>query len=163
MKPMPLVPRNAEPMDPTLFALDWNVAFEVLMEIVLLSLVLERALALLFESRFFLKVEERREKAGQGSFKPLIAFLVASAGCILWQFDALSILLTQETMTILGSVITGAVVAGGSKGSVKLFHDVLGIYSTSYAEAKMGIKPKTTKKPSNSPPEAKNDATSNPK
>lgn len=141
MPQIPLVPSPLDPMDPNLFALKWDQVFEVLMAVVLLSLVIERALSLLFESKFFLDIETRRDKAGKGSFKPLIAFVVAATACVMWKFDALSVMFSRGAVTYLGCVITGAVVAGGSKGSLKLFRDVLGIYSTSYAEAKGLLKP----------------------
>jgi len=39
----------------------------------------------------------------------------------------------KEKVTFPGVVITGAIVAGGSKGSVKLFRDLLGFRSTAEA------------------------------
>lgn len=42
-------------MDPNLFHLDWERVGEVLATIVVLAFLLERALAVLFESRFFIK------------------------------------------------------------------------------------------------------------
>lgn len=110
-------------MDPNLFHLDAERLTEVLFAIVVLSLLVERALSILFESRFFI---DRFEKK---SLKELIAFAVIAAICWQWDFDALSILLVQEKTSLYGSIITGAIVAGGSKGSVKLFRDILGISS----------------------------------
>lgn len=104
-------------MDPNLFAVDWARTTEVLAVIVLLSFVVERALSLLFESRFFLQRFERR------SLKELIAFGVGVAVCWYWQFDAVSIILVSETTGMVGYILTGAVIAGGSKGSIALFHD----------------------------------------
>jgi len=132
---MPIIPSDGA-LDPNLFALNWNTVFEVLIAIIILAFVLERALALLFESVWFLKFEKRRTQAGRGSFQPLIAFLVAAAVCVLWQFDALSIILLREKVTLLGELITGAVVAGGSKASIKLFRDVLDVKSGAYRAAK---------------------------
>lgn len=132
---MPLIPEDTA-MDPNLFALNWDVVFEVLITIILLSFILERALATLFESRLFLNWEKKKQSESKGSFKPLIAFVLSAIGCVLWQFDALSIILLRDQMTILGAVITGGVVAGGSKGAIALFHDVLDIKSKSYREMK---------------------------
>ena len=42
-------------MDPNLFHLDWERVGEVLTAIIVLAFVLERALAVLFESRLFVK------------------------------------------------------------------------------------------------------------
>jgi hypothetical protein len=110
-------------MDPNLFHVDGERLVEVLFTIIVLSFFVERALSLLFESRFFIN-----RYAGK-SIKELIAFAVSVVVCYVWQFDALSILLVQEKMTIYGEVITGGVIAGGTKGSVKLFRELMGISS----------------------------------
>jgi hypothetical protein len=136
MPAIPLLPPSGDSLDPNLFVLRWDVAFEVLGALVLLSFILERALAVLFESRLFVGLERRRNATRQGTYKPLIAFAVAALACILWKFDAVSIILTREKISILGCLITGAVLAGGSKASVKLFHDVLGVYSSSVRKAR---------------------------
>ncbi len=132
-------------MDPNLFHLDWARTAEVLAAATVLAFVLERALALLFESKFFLLVvqgkklpkegataEGQSPHPGVGTFpiKELIAFVVAAAVCLIWKFDAISMIFLTERTTVLGALITGGVVAGGSKASVKLFHDVMGIKST---------------------------------
>jgi len=49
MENMTLVPTDA-PVDPTLFAVNWDVTFEVLVMIVVLAFFMERALAVLFKS-----------------------------------------------------------------------------------------------------------------
>lgn len=131
MESQSMVPMDRA-LDPTLFAINWDVTIEVLIMIIVLSFVFERALAMLFESDSFLAFEKRRDAAGKGSFKSGIAFVVSALGCYLWDFDALSILLQREHMTTLGEVITGAVVAGGSKASMKLFHDVMDAKSSAY-------------------------------
>ncbi len=138
--------------DPNLFALDWNTVFEVLITIVILAFILERALALLFESPWFLKLEARRKERDRSTFKPLIAFVLAAIGCTLWEFDALSIILVKEHVTVLGAVITGAVVAGGSKASLKLFRDVLDIKSNEYRRAVDGQPPPRSARRNNKRP-----------
>ena len=110
-------------MDPNLFHMDWERLSEVLIGIVVLAFLVERALALLFESRFFI------DRAQGKSFKEVIAFFVAVGVCWIWDFDAFSIIFLKEHVTLLGVVLTGAVVAGGSKASVKLFRDILGFKS----------------------------------
>ncbi len=115
-------------MDPNLFHVDGERLVEVLFTIVVLSFFVERALSLLFGSRFFIKRFEGK------SLKELIAFGVSAAICWQWQFDALSIILVQEKMSIYGEVITGAIIAGGTKGSLKLFRDVLDIKSNAERE-----------------------------
>ena len=116
-------------MDPNLFHLDWERTGEVLAGLVVLALLVERALAVLFESRFFLKRWKGK------SLKELIAFIVAVLACWYWDFDAVSMIFLKEKVTLLGMVITGGVVAGGGKGSIKLFRDVMGFKSTAQQEA----------------------------
>lgn len=114
-------------MDPNLFHLDWERLFEVLIMIVILAFLLERALALLFETRVFINHVKGK------SLKELIAFVVAALVCLFWDFDALSMIFLKSEVTIYGAVITGAIVAGGSKASIKLFRDILGFKSTAEA------------------------------
>ena len=130
-----LLPSGA-PIDPSLFAINWQVLIEVLAMIVILSFLIERALALLFESELFLNWEKRRREKKLGTLKPLIAFVAAAAVCILWQFDAVSIVLASEQQSVIGELFTGGVIAGGSKGSIKLFRDVLDFKSNAYRRAK---------------------------
>jgi hypothetical protein len=111
-------------MDPNLFHVDWGRLSEVLIAIIVMSFLIERALAVLFESRFF--INRFKEK----SLKELIAFVVAAAVCWYWDFDAVSMIFLKENVTALGTIVTGGVVAGGSKASIKLFHDVMKIKST---------------------------------
>ena len=141
MEGMTLIPTGPG-LDPTLFAINWDVTFEVLVMIVILSFIMERALAQLFESSLYLKVEAERP----GNAKSLIAFAVAAVGCYLWQFDALSILLQRDQMTVLGAIITGAVVAGGSKASIKLFHDVMDVKSAAFRRVEE-VPPPAAQKP----------------
>lgn len=112
-------------MDPNLFHLDWDRVFEVLVTIIVLAFILERALALLFESRVF--VNSRLDKS---IGKEAIAFALAAGVCVYWQFDALSVIILTGHTTPFGEVVTGAVVAGGSKASIKLFQDVMNIKSS---------------------------------
>ena len=112
-------------MDPNLFAIDWERLMEVLVSIVILSFFVERALALLFESKFYI------EKAQGKSLKEIIAFILGAAVCWYWEIDAFSIVFQKEKVTIFGMVLTGAIVAGGSKASIKLFRDALEFRSSS--------------------------------
>lgn len=128
---MPIVPPIG-PADPNLFALNWESVFEVLVTIIILSFILERALAMLFESSVYLRWAERRKASGKGDGKATIAFVCAAGGAAFWQFDAISVILVKDQATYLGAIATGAVIAGGSKGAIKLFHDVLDIKSEAY-------------------------------
>lgn len=119
-------------MDPNLFHIDYERLFEVLVTIVVLSMIIERALSLLFEARPFIK----RTQNVHG-VKELISFIVSVTVCIVWKFDAITILIvSSDKMTVPGMIITGGVIAGGSKGSIKLFKDVLGFMSSAEKEKK---------------------------
>lgn len=125
-------------MDPNLFHLDWQRTVEVLAAIVVLSFVVERALALLFEHRAFVRAFDRR------GVKEPIAFLVALGACLYWDFDAVSMIILQEKTSLAGAVLTAGVIAGGSKGAIKLFRDVLGFKSRAYAEYEKELASKTS-------------------
>ena len=111
-------------MDPNLFFVDWERLFEVMVMIVALSFFVERALSPLFESNFYVNVFRGK------SMKEVIAFALGALVCWYWDFDAFSILLTREKVTVLGAVLTGAIIAGGSKASIKLFRDIFKFRST---------------------------------
>jgi len=108
-------------VDPNLFHLDWAQVAEVLATLVVVSFLLERALAFLFEWRLFV------DTLGTRGVKEPIAFGVALFVCWYWQFDVLSVVLRGERVGMIGFLVTAAVLAGGSKASLKLFRDVLGI------------------------------------
>ncbi len=109
--------------DPSLFRMDWEILAEVLAAIVVLSFFIERALSLLFEHRFFVKTLSQR------GLKEPIAFLVSLAVVRYWNFDALSVVFHANTATWWGYIVTAAIIADGSKVSIKLFHDVMGAKS----------------------------------
>ena len=100
---------------------DWNSAFEALVAITILAFFVERALSLLFEWRHF------AARFGSTGVKEPIAFAVALVVTWQWDFDALSMVVVQQQATFLGEVITAAVIAGGSKASIKLFQDLAGV------------------------------------
>jgi hypothetical protein len=118
-------------MDPNLFHLDWERLFEVLATIVVLAFVLERGLAIVFEHRLYID-----HLQGKG-FKEVIALALALFVCWNWKFDALSMILLREQTTFLGVLITAGVIAGGSKGAVKLFRDLLDWKSSHYRRAEV--------------------------
>ena len=191
-------------MDPNLFHLDWERTFEAIVAIVVLSFLIERVAALVFESRWFVlntkvpepgSAESTREKQGVDVAKAVIdsegedekvfvgidssnplwpwkddsmamvaraklhldqvrrrhvrrqtltrlpikevgAFLLSLAICRVFDFDALAIIMLSEHTELWGVVMTAAVIAGGSKASVKLFHDLLGIRSSAIKDMK---------------------------
>ena len=110
-------------MDPNLFRIDGEQLFEVLVAIIVLSFFVERALAIAFENRWFVE-----KLAGKG-LKEVIAFALAFAICRGWDFDAVSVVILAGKTNAIGHAITAAVIAGGSKASIKLFQDVFGAVS----------------------------------
>jgi hypothetical protein len=106
-------------MDPNLFHLDWEKVAEVLAAIVVMAFLIERALSLLFGNHHFVN------RLADKHIKELISFALATTACWYWDFDALSMIFLKEQTTFVGVVITGGVVAGGSKGAVKLFTEVI--------------------------------------
>lgn len=115
-------------MDPNLFHVDWERTFEALVLIIILAFVVERALAVLFE----VPIIVARVPSGA---KALVAVGVSIWVCYVWHFDALSIIILAERTSVPGYIVTGAVIAGGSKASIKLFHDLLDVKSTAVREA----------------------------
>ena len=105
-------------MDPLLYHLEWDVLAEVLFTIIFLSFVVERALSLVFENRWWIRYFT------DTGLKEAIAFIVALLAVWQLQFDALAIVLRIESPSGIGYLLTAGIVAGGSKASIKLFHDV---------------------------------------
>lgn len=115
-------------MDPNLIHLDWERAGEALALIIVFSFIIERALAIVFENKIWIR------NVQVDGIKEIIALLVSIVACFVWKLDAVGmIFLTSPTTDAPGYFLTGAIIAGGSKASIKLFHDVLGIKSTAYA------------------------------
>lgn len=156
-------------MDPNLFHLDWERTIEALVAIIVLAFFVERACALLFESRWYIwRFEDPRVggkptppapagvgEAGGGEaptpapgatpsdrrtrlwpIKEIVAFVVAVAICLRWRFDAVSMIVLSGRTQLVGELVTAAVIAGGSKASVKLFQDLMGIRSAAALERK---------------------------
>lgn len=107
-------------MDPLMFGMNSDVVLEVLGTIVLLSLLIERFLSPFFEWRHILT------KIKNKGYKEPIAFAVSFVVIYAYQFDALAIIFSEEKNSIMGYLITAGIIAGGSKGSIKLFRDFLG-------------------------------------
>ena len=113
-------------MDPNQFFLDYDRLFEVLITIVVFSFFVERALSVLFESKWFIERYSEKNKI----LKEIIALFVSISVCWSWKLDAISIIVVSHSeMQIPGFILTGAIVAGGSKGSIKLFKDIMGFMS----------------------------------
>lgn len=115
-----------------LFHIDYERLTEVLITIVVLSFLIERALSVIFEHRWFIKLTETKK----GS-KELIASMASILFCWWQNFDGISIILqSSEKPTFFGILTTGLIIAGGSKASMGLFKDLLGFMSTAEKERK---------------------------
>lgn len=115
-------------MDPNLFHLDWDRTSEVLVTVVLLSLIVERSLSVLFESRWFI------DKLDEKNLKEVIGLAVSFLICAVWKFDAVSMIVLADQTNWFGYLVTAGIIAGGSKGSIKLFQEWLGFKSSARKE-----------------------------
>jgi hypothetical protein len=115
-------------MDPLLFGMSADVVGEVLGTIVVLSLLIERALSPILEWRPVL------EKIDSKGIKEPVAILASLLVVYFYKFDALAILFKEEHQSWLGYIVTAGIIAGGSKGSIKLFRDFLGWKSEAQKE-----------------------------
>lgn len=106
-------------MDPIQFRIDWEVLAEVLTTIVVLAFFLERALSIVTENKWFVN-----SRLDEGGFKEILAFAVSLFAVKLVGFDALAILFKLDAPGWPGLIVTAAIVAGGSKASIKLFSDI---------------------------------------
>lgn len=147
-------------MDPNLFHIDWERTLEALVGIIVLSFLVERVCALVFESRWYIRLfDDKRvghcppnseggdpegddggdDQPPAGRLYPIKeigAFALAALTCWIWDFDAVSIIFLREQTHWAGTLITAGVIAGGSKASIKLFHDLMKIRSAAEVERK---------------------------
>jgi len=106
-------------MIPSDLSPDFFRILAALTKLIVLAMLLERALVLLFDYRWF------REKLSNFGFKSPIAFVVSWSVCGLYQFDVLGSLFEGNKVSPMGIFITAAIVAGGSAGAITLFQGVL--------------------------------------
>jgi hypothetical protein len=128
-------------MDPSLYHVDYERLVEVLISIVVFSFLIERALSVLFESRLFIDRISSTDDEGnvikKKGVKEVVALIVCIAFAYGWDFDAITIITQSgDASTIGGIIITGGVIAGGSKASIGLFKDLLGFMSSAEKERK---------------------------
>ncbi len=113
-------------MDPNFIHMDWERTFDALMLVAVIAIIVERVLSVVFQSRIYI---ERFHKDG---LKESVALVASIAVCFAWKLDAMSMIILTGTTTATGCVVTGALVAGGSKGSLKLFQDFFGLQSSAF-------------------------------
>jgi hypothetical protein len=92
--------------------------------IVVLSMVLERALAVLFEWGVW------DVWLAKSKLRAPLAFLASYLVCVSLKFDILIVIGKKDPATFavysIGTLLTASTIAGGSKGAITLFQNVLG-------------------------------------
>ena len=102
----------------------WETRLGAMAMLVVLSLVLERALSVFFEWGFWKEWLEKRKLRGP------IALVSAYVICVFGNFDLFSTVFAKPEGWLspysFGVFATAAVIAGGSKGAIRLLQDILG-------------------------------------
>ncbi len=122
-------------LDPNQFAINWATIFEMLALIILLAFVVERALAMVYESKPYVRISLKRKKEDKGDFKTLGAFILSALVTILFQIDLVAVILSHAHTSLVGELLTASVIAGGSKASIALFRNILDVKSSDYDRA----------------------------
>ena len=97
--------------------------FKIVWVVTVLAFMIERALAILFEHRLWIRMEERLHLKGM---KELVAIALAYNLSAWASFDAPALMFHKESGRY-SMLITALVIAGGSKGAVKLMQGYMGI------------------------------------
>lgn len=118
---------SAQPVDTTDYARQVDIDIIPLIAVVIVSVILERILAVLYD----IPLLEKKLKISEDlSLKGIIAILAGVAFCWYTGLDAINPLIIDIVVTALPQeiayIMTGVLIAGGSQGSVKLFQDILG-------------------------------------
>ncbi len=150
-----------ETITPDLFHIDYGRLMETLVTIVVFSFFIERALAVIFESQIFIdwaeakparKITKKDQEGNPQEYtKPahpkkkgvreLISIIVSIGFCFAIRFDAITIILqSSDKMAFWGMILTGLIIAGGSKASIALFHNVMGVMSSAEKVRKETLK-----------------------
>jgi hypothetical protein len=140
---------DKSPVDPSQYLVPWESVTEALLVVVVLSMTVERVLAVVFESERYILYQEIRAEDDKANNKAFIASVVSILVCYIYQIDILAVVTSEPYVSFFGVVMTGLLIAGGSKGSIALFRDFLGIKSTARKDYENRAKP--PKKPRNPP------------
>ena len=97
---------------------EFSVIMLALVKLVIIAMLLERAMVLIFDYRWF-----KKKLDGYGLKVP-ITIIVSWMICHKYAFDVFKTIFTQQSHTALGVFITAAVVAGGSAAAITLFQGV---------------------------------------
>lgn len=117
-------------MVPSELSPDFFRILTALTKLVVLAMLLERALVIIFDYRWF------SNKLSNYGLKTPIAFLVSWAVCGFYKFDVLGALFEKSSTSPMGIFVTAAIVAGGSAGAITLFQGVLKFSKSAQDEMK---------------------------
>ncbi|ELR17329.1 uncharacterized protein ACA1_060560 [Acanthamoeba castellanii str. Neff] len=101
-------------------SLDYDALQESFVFLLVLAFFIERSLAVVFELRLW------RGPLSNPGVKELVAVAVSYAVCTWAEFDAFATLFNKDSV-FLSKALNALLVAGGSKGAMKLMQDVLGV------------------------------------
>jgi len=113
-------------------AVNGDEVLKILWIATVLAFMIERALAVIFEHRLWFTARDRFHLKG---FKEVIAILLAYGLCAWSKFDILALMFHKDSGQ-LSLILTALIVAGGSKGAIKLMQDFLGVKRTMEGAAK---------------------------
>jgi len=112
-------------------ALSWDAVFAALAQVCVIAILLERALAIVFEQKLFV---ERLQGKG---IKELLAVIVSFAVCKTWGLDVFGAVLSHPDTHKLGTYLTALTIAGGSKVPATLFTQVWNVQSSAARNGKV--------------------------
>ena len=117
-------------MQPSVLSPEFLRVLSELAKLVVLAMLIERALILIFDYRWY-----QKKLSGKGIKVP-ISYTVSLIICAAYKFDILSELFEPGKQSTMGIVLTAAILAGGSAGAITLFQGVLGFTKDAQAKAK---------------------------
>lgn len=109
-----------------------------LTKLVVLSIIIERGLAFIFEHDWFVRLTTVKEsqlsdqeksavKSKIPGLKGIIALFTSVGICMYYEFDIMSALFANNVKDEIGIFLTGITVAGGSAGAIAIFQGFLNI------------------------------------
>jgi len=94
----------------------------------IVALIVERALAFVFEHEWFKRLTSNTDGSSRYPGLKGLLTLAGSLGISFgYDFDVLRVLLENANHETAGKIVTGFVIAGGSSGALALFQGYLGI------------------------------------
>ena len=105
----------------------------VFLAVALLAIFIERSLAVLFEHELWVKYIDPRWSWMKEALCLAACYIVARR----MNFDAVALLVGHPDPHTIGKLLTAGALAGGSKGSKKLFYDFLDIKSNAARAAQV--------------------------